>query len=1511
MEAGDRFILLAGDDGAGGAVEPCPVLLSYQPPSASEPMGRFHWVDSSHPPSSPSSSVSVAALTDVFLGLQSPAFRALPPSFPAPFPDCCASLVFSLPLQLDLIAQDEATLNRWLAGLNRILDRGGRGCVVEEEGVREEAQRSTESGEASAAAEEAVDGVAAVAAMRLGCAFDRFSAGPQDGEARVERLRLRFDDGEGGGLGRLCSPTSSLPLSSLTDVLVGQHTRTFSLPPASSAPPSLCVSLLSTEGQWDLQAASEAALSTWLAGIHHVLTTAAEVQLSDEAEEAAEATEVSAPPPSARPAVRPSFHVVDAVQSRSATSAAVTSPLVASLVAGEWFDLRKPASSAPRRVLVFLQPAASRMGCLYYTGGEGGREERLQHSLALHTLSDVWVGAKAAEAGGWRTGKGEDGLERHCLSLISRREKSSLHLQAVGGERVVRQWVRGIAGLLHTLGATIGGGSGQQATTAERPPAGAPLQPSLTPPSPAPPLSSPASLPPGLLQLLEPLLSPTPMSLLTNAACYPVSLQLSSVTASASALLSYRHLSPEMATTPAKRLSVRRVTDLYLGFSSPSLRQSGWADGAKLNAARVWSLCTRKATWDLCATSEEDRGRWVSALRELIVHMTRKRVVDDADDEEAGGAKVEQRPPQSSTAPVAPSAAGRRMSFQPAKAKAEVGEGAKALAQLTRGLPFTRYEAVDGLTFKQPVLLFYRQRRERGRVEEVLYWADDSPAQSRGGERGPPPLLPSQSLAIDRISDIFLGKQTPQLSSPSASSAADDHCIALVSPSLALELEASQPSTASALLAALQFICEDGGRQMAEEKVEEVAVGSAAADAEAGRLKASQLQMLAKKGSRGRRFSLGPALQSGVHRRLSCLSSRLSMMATQEEGDSTLSLPKGASMAAVVEGGGDCLAEWIAAAGDCASSAQALLQDGRVFTGYTADSRGRYHQSTLLLFLSTAPPTLHWCPYGVKQMHANASLPLSSLQSVVLGKSTPALQSLLAKDAREDRCLALQSAERSIELEGKDERTLLALLLGVQAALQTEGRRLRGEAREGGGRRFAVKAAEPPPPVGLPSPPPRPAQLRAAAPLSSPPQPTPSLRTGRSFELLALQSQAELAPSPSALQPQSSPSAPALTRRPIVLSFEGGSLHWTAPDAPPQSSPSSAPSSLALRAIRDIYCGPTTPTMRRAAELRAAPVERCVSLVGRGVELNLLAASQADARSLVAELMALLTSSGKVVCEEKGKGAQMPSIAPPTPAAPSTPPPLPHRPAALKAGGTPASRANKENQSAAAAPPASSQPTSRRISVVGSSGRRTSARSSSPQTLQLLQRMVDGRRFLHHTAGEQGSAARPVLLSYQAASHSLAVHPFPASGRVASSSSPPLSLPLRLLTEVVTGKQTAVFLSPACQAVDRSRCVCLVSGAGSRALQLHLEADSAAALTGWLKDLQALLALQGKLVVVEGGGAAAKAVGMDAAAARRFSVVHAAHNTKTAPALRAGAGSATGASGSSRQHTQKATAAVK
>ena len=1488
MEAGEPFTLLTL--AADGCVTPLPVRLCYRPGPAESPMGHLTYGDEALP---------LHTLSDVFLGPQSAAFTALPDGPPTAeaASRCCMSLLFEA-VQLDLIAPSEPQLNRWLAGINALLTRAGRSTVVEDAEVgRANGARSIEG----AGDDEAAKGAECVERMRLGSVFSRFVL--VDGGVVVERPLLRYEAND-GGLGALVAPAAErMALASLTDVFVGQQTRTFALAPAAARSAALCFSLLSADAVWDLAADDEDTLSAWLSGIHHVLTSTG-AQLEDTLEDAqqhegeaaaADTPAVQPPQDAASPAldraaeppkpqcaaVRPSFSVVPTAAARSSSSLSASSTAaVVLLERGEWFDLLQPAGGLVQRAFVFLNPRASRMGCLYWTGASDSRDERVGQSLALHTLSDVLVGAKAAaaaSAASWPSGGGHsaDG----CLSLLSKRERSSMHLRAAGGESVVKAWVRSIRSVLQHGGATVHAKDAQKQPLRQQPqPASAPEAASVSlattgsdpaqPPPPSPP--SPPSVPPTaaaaaagaavgwslpveLRALLSPLFAPCTMSLISGDAMYPVSLCLSAL--DSCPLLTYRHLSPALSSSKPRRLTVRRITDLYLGFSAPSLSASAWARGGQLRAAAVWSVVTRRACWDLAAAGEDDRAAWVHALRSLILALTRKRVVEEKDDGDTDA--------DADAGAAGPTAATRRVSFAPASAPIS---GAAALAALTSGLCFTLYQQVDGLTFKQPIVLFYRQRRAQGRLEDVLYWCDDAPTVDRSA----PPTSPSAALPIDRISDVYLGKQTPLLSSASARAAQDEHCMALLAPAAAtLELEAlrTAPTACATLLAAITFICADAGRRMEEEHGRSGHTGASAAE----------LAMLRRKAGTGashKRFSLGPAVQSAAaNRRMSVLSSsRLSMLAAQE--DDPFALPTGAQLSALLQVGGEArLRGWSA---DVAAMAGVLsmMEDGRMFTGYTADSRGRFHQCALLLFLSPTPPCLQWCPYGMKQCHANASLPLSSLSALHLGKRTAALSSPLARSAVEERCLALQGSERALDVECKDERVLLAFLIGIDALLRRTGRSLQPEA--GDPRRLLVVAALPEPP----RPPPTPV---VEAPLLSAP-PRPSLRTcGLSFDLVSPAS--TTASAVTTLTSATPPSPSASLRRPVVVWSRGESLYWTEPTAPLQPVASAA---LPLRAIRDIYCGKTTAAMR-CAELSSVADERCVSLVARACELNLVAAAASAARTFVAELMGLLQDSGKRVCDTQSGRSK---------AAAASPPPLPDRPTharsarpaqgdcpsprtALNAGGVGGGRiSNKENRAR--------QSSARRLSVLSSS-------TAAPLRVSLLraslgqscaEAMAQGRLFQLYTAeaaaGADGSVLRRLVhVSYHAASESLRLT---AAQSPASYSS---SVPLRALTEVVMGKQTALFTSAACSAVDRKRAVCLcMAAAGEQGegtarptqRQLHLEAESAAALSSWLFGLQALLSAQGKTVVHE---APAAAPGADEAGARkvdassrRFSIVN-------------------------------------
>ena len=1489
MQAGSHFLRLTD-----GSSETSSILLRYQPPdSAAAGLGCLLFGSASLP---------LSSLSDVFLGPQAEVFS----SMPGVQSECCLSLVWSADSEgdaasLHLVAADEETVNVWLAGINHLLAAVG---ASDEEGssgserrlsrlsvVKQEAEQPQQLKDAEPAE---LNGADCVQTMTGGSVFTRFTL-QADGRLEVDRPLISYDAAAGaGGLGSLRAVSggnsSVLPLSSLSDVLVGKQTRSFSLPPASSSSPLLSFSLLAEEAQWDLEAESETTLNCWLAGVHHLLTAADGLDMQQLPQPAVAAGGQQPEEPqqpqqrtsagrgaSAAAAVRQSFTVVSKQRPSLSASGAAAASL---LSAGDWFMLQR-GLGAQRRVFLFLNPASSRLGCFYYTEAADSRQEKVAQSLPLHTLSDVLVGQKALAASGLAAASST--AAACCLSLISKREKSSLHLQAVGGEPAVRRWVRSINSLLQTLGAVVNGKQHKPAVAASAAPAAAAApavssSPSPSPsPSPAQTVSSSGSALSALLpQPLTPSLSAAVSSLsaasamlLLTAGCesHSVLLQLQASQSSLSLQLSYS--SEGMRHKACRRITLRKVTDLYLGLSAPSLPAAASQQLERsIDARRVFSVVTRKQSWTLAAEDERQRATWLAGLRELILAVSNKRLVEETETETEAAAT----PTAEAAAPASAGGSTRRVSFQAAGASSAraSGGGSRSLAALTSGLSFTSYQSVSGLTFKQPILLFYRQLQRRSGAgaaqppQDLLYWTDRTAGMDRSS---PPPLSSACCLPVDRIADVYLGKQTPLLLSKAAAAADEERCISLLAAdtNAGLELEADDKETVELLLAAVQFVCRDGGRSVKEEEPEPAApCEDSKTEEEKEKLaRSQQLAMLTRK--RGlkahKRFSLGPASQAAAaNRRLSSLNTRLSMLATQE--DDSFPLPAGFTLAGVLQA-----ARLVA--GDGADGCLRMMEEGRCFTGYTADSRGRYHQSTLLLFLSRSPAAaVCWCPYGVRQQHPNASLPLSSLTAVSLGKRTAALQSALAAAARDDRCLSLQAAERSIDLQARDEKTLLGWLLGLAAIMLSIGKELQGTAGEAGaqqpwGRTLLVSAAAAQPPASPPLPPPPP-------PPASPPQPTST-----AFDVITVSDDGSV------------------SRASVLVSISADSLVFSSPSASSECRQPPFP----LRSLRDIYCGKMTAGMRHSALLEL-PESRCLSLVSRSAELNLLGRSAAEVSAFVHRLMAALKGSGKQVQDEKQTATAA--------AAKAQPPPLPSRPqlrllqeakeierepaaagskrppvAASASASAASSSGSKENSVRSShsrrlsvlPPPSQRLPRTAQQLVLDSAARRQSLLRLSPQ--QSIQMMAEGRRFRDWTAAA-AVTARLVSVFYVSGCHALF-----KSQPGSRTQSAEASLPLAALTEVLLGKQSSVLLSSACSALDRARCISLITADGS----WHLEADSAQQLASWLFGLQALLSQQGKTCVVEtktpavdeaGRAAAGAGRGGRAAAAgeRRFSVVN-------------------------------------
>jgi len=311
-----------------------------------------------------------------------------------------------------------------------------------------------------------------------------------------------------------------------------------------------------------------------------------------------------------------------------------------------------------------------------------------------------------------------------------------------------------------------------------------------------------------------------------------------------------------------------------------------------------------------------------------------------------------------------------------------------------------------------------------------------------------------------------------------------------------------------------------------------------------------------------------------------------------------------------------------------------------------------------------------------------------------------------------------------------------------------------------------------------------------------------------------------------------------------------------------------------------------TAVMRQAGVSGEAD-DRCVSVVGRSCELNVVGRSGREMRVVVEELMSLLKEMGKVVQDEGKKAAAAadktavgaPGAPPPPPppsplkanpltasnaslSPPPPPPPPAAKPPAVPSRPPTTNTANKENHSQ----PQPGRTHSRRLSILPPpaqqrlpntaqqlcedvNNRRASLLRVSPH--QSIAMMKDGRRFTAYTLqpATQQISRRLVSIFYQPATHSL-YQSVPGT-RTQSAAA---AFPLAQLVEVCLGRQTSVL--KAVDGLDRTRCIGLVSGV--KGLVWHLEAESSGGSSG---------------STASNGTTAAPGGGRGASADRRLSVV--------------------------------------
>jgi len=126
------------------------------------------------------------------------------------------------------------------------------------------------------------------------------------------------------------------------------------------------------------------------------------------------------------------------------------SPQAQKLYKGGLFQLYEQARDKPvkRAVFLFFSPSGGPLGSLYWSQ-PGTRVESPNFWLALHTISDIFIGKHAKHSPIWENPVAKGASDKKCFTIVGKRV--TLNLEAESKEEVT-EWLKGINHIMTTAG---------------------------------------------------------------------------------------------------------------------------------------------------------------------------------------------------------------------------------------------------------------------------------------------------------------------------------------------------------------------------------------------------------------------------------------------------------------------------------------------------------------------------------------------------------------------------------------------------------------------------------------------------------------------------------------------------------------------------------------------------------------------------------------------------------------------------------------------------------------------------------------------------------------------------------------------------------------------------------------------------------------------------------------------------------------------------------------------------
>lgn len=798
-----------------------------------------------------------------------------------------------------------------------------------------------------------------------------------------------------------------------------------------------------------LQAESEAVRTAWLAGIKEVFTTSGK---KDTKKPAATAAATAAAPAATAasnnttPAAATPAPTAASVPAATAAAAAVVAPVVAAatdsgrhtgpvvtMAAGTsftgYFAGGEGGAVEKKSIYAFYDDGegTGKLGSIYWTTNQGKKEKDATRQIPLHKISDVYLGKQSSELK-----SNAEAPSSSCFSIITK--DRSLHLQA-DAEPTRTTWLNGIKQLFASNGKKVDDAKKKTADAAAPIAAAAATAATVA-----------AAVPAAAESTKQQITKDAPKTddiakFVTNsaataiapvvAAATPAPAADSSVTPNVAAIIAGtsftaffdkenptgaaknpKNTDPAIAAQAAQRTIVKRtifvwyekedgklgslhyntegkrqkqavniavplhkISDVFMGKQTIELKSAVAADSP---SSSCFAIITSVQQLHLVADNEATRTQWLGAIKDVFASSGKK--VDDANKKKAEDKPVESAVATANNVATQAAAAASTLSAAatPAAAPAATKEESDVAAMVT-GDVFTAFLGKENTVAKPIVLFLDRSQAKLG----TLFWNEDTSSREQNAER---------ALVLHRISDVYLGKQSPELKSPAAASAAANTCFAIITKDRSLHLQAKSEAQRTQWLNSIKYIFSSAGKKVDDANKKDVTAAPVAAATAA--------------------VASVPAAAAGAS----------TLTSTSNNVSNTVAAPTAAAAAA-------------------ASNVESM-KAGRTMTGFFTNKETQTISSkkVLLWYEDTDAGklgSLYWNEPGSKQRVEAQVIPLHKISDVYIGKQTAELKSPGAASFDNKHCFSILTKTSGLHLVAESEAERNLWLGGVKEIFAT------------------------------------------------------------------------------------------------------------------------------------------------------------------------------------------------------------------------------------------------------------------------------------------------------------------------------------------------------------------------------------------------------------------------------------------------------------------------------------------